>query len=250
MPIPTDIANLLGWYSAAALSPGALASWTDLSGNGWHATQATSGQRPTVTASASPLGNLPAVAFEASNQTFLEVAPGVSSLAWTFAAVARLTGSDFGQWETVGGVHNGSSNPRILELNSGGANKRFAYHDGTPLTREATLSATRGTWYRLMVTVSSSAVKFYVNGTLTDTASGTAYTSAMNRLVLGYDQSGALFSGGYLRGQIADFAVWTRVLTGTELVNVDQYFVDQWYTSPPNVVAGAHPPRARATIIG
>jgi hypothetical protein len=249
MPIPTDLANLVGWYSAAALSPGALASWTDLSGNGFHATQATSGRRPTVTASASPLGNLPAVQFSDSAQTELTAVTGVDSLAWTFAAVARLTGADFGQRECVGSVNDGSSQHRGPYLRSDGSPIRYAYDDPT-VTAKSSLTAVRTTWYRLMVTVSSSAIKFYQDGTLLTTAAGTAYTTAMNRLTLGYDASGALFSAGYLRGQIADFAVWTRVLTGTELANVDQYFVDQWYTNPPNVVAGAHPPRARATIIG
>lgn len=46
--LPTS--NLAAHYAASALAAGAVSSWTDLSGNGRHATQATGGKQPVTTA--------------------------------------------------------------------------------------------------------------------------------------------------------------------------------------------------------
>lgn len=52
MPIPSDYSNLKCWLIANDIAAGAVTSWTDASGNSNHATQATTGNKPTCVASA------------------------------------------------------------------------------------------------------------------------------------------------------------------------------------------------------
>lgn len=94
--LPTDLPNLEIWYAPDNLSAGALAQWTDLSGNNNHATQGGAPDQPTVVAN--QVNGYADVEFDGVSDHFDITTPLASSsitiyaIAYTVAGLIYLQG--------------------------------------------------------------------------------------------------------------------------------------------------------------
>jgi hypothetical protein len=88
---PDQVANIKGWYAADGLPTGALGSWPDLSAANNPLVQASSGERPTVTANV--LNGLPVVRFDGGDQVAASGTYDLSgkSFTWFVVHVQRAT---------------------------------------------------------------------------------------------------------------------------------------------------------------
>lgn len=86
------------------------------------------------------------------------------------------------------------------------------YVDGIQSTNGATV--TNGTWYHVLGTYNgSNSSLIYVNGVHQGSTSGSASPSAISSVNIGKNTGG----NSFWKGGLADFAIWTAVLTQTEI---------------------------------
>jgi len=223
---PLDIPNLKSWHDATqgiSLVEGNVNSWADQSGNNYHLTAPTSGQRPTygsvllngVAVPDSLTGNkklyVPNYNLNATIQggTIFFVAaqyPGD-------AAFGRFVSANYGQQFWTG---RQSSNNEI-----GGAFLANTEPYGTPQ------SATNGVFYTAMYLGTTTSSRMSLNGgtlpspynyTGTFTPGGMAFFNGADAIDSPYDS----------RKAIAEVIIYDRTLTIAEYTQVLTYLKDKW----------------------
>jgi hypothetical protein len=236
--------DLAAWFRAdsLALSDGSpVASWSDLSGSGFHATQADPSRRPVLVDD--EFNGQPAVRFDAGRLTQLAVprpVQGDFSLVVVFRSEAgagkthrwyeaaglvdaEVTGvsSDFGlSINSFGQVVSGKGAPDTF-LSTG-----MGFNDGRPHVAIFTRAASTG------------AMSLYVDGRHFQTSGGgTGQLNASPRLTLGSLQTDL----GYYSGDMAEIRIYGDDLTGAERLAVeaeirDRYGIGpaptEWFTDP------------------
>lgn len=75
-------------------------------------------------------------------------------------------------------------------------------------------------WTHVALTISPTQALFYKNGILVDTVSNTHTAQTFNQLYLGYDPSNTT---RFFPGYMDDIAIYTRVLTGTEILQIVKF---------------------------
>lgn len=108
---PTEIPNLGYWYSASAITPvadgTALASWPDLSGNGFTLTQGTAGNRPKYYSNV--IGGKPVVRFDAATSNFMDSTCPADQKPFTVVAVLKRTAGGTTASTIVGSTLDGGA---------------------------------------------------------------------------------------------------------------------------------------------
>jgi hypothetical protein len=237
MPLPVT------WFRADAVTGvtngGALATWTDSSGNGYNATQGTSGQQPSYVTNA--MNGLPVVRFNSANSTCLafsrpvqddftiicvfQSTQGVNSGTLYYQGAGLVNGevggvvNDFGTCLFANGsVCAGTGNPDVAVTSVGG------YNDGQP--HVLTFTRTRRTGL----------VSLYLDGALAGTTTGgTQSLTDPAQLVLGAQQT-LIY---YLSGDIAEVQIFNTALSGTNQQSAEARLF-QKYHLPPAVPSGLY----------
>jgi len=102
-PLTLPTANLIAAYDArvgVTDVSGACSAWADQSGNGWHATQGTAGQRPTISSS----GGTPSLLFDGTNDNLLSLATSAAGVHSVYAVIDPT--ADGGARMIIGGATN------------------------------------------------------------------------------------------------------------------------------------------------
>tara|TARA_R100000808_G_C2098593_1_gene116451 strand:+ start:10 stop:705 length:696 start_codon:yes stop_codon:yes gene_type:complete len=175
--LPTDSSKLEGWYrkgtdiELVGLSPSAVSSWGDSSGNDINMVQATASERPTWSATHG------AVVFDPSNDTSLQTS-GQISLSGAFTIGMRLN------IDATGGIILGdnTTNGEFIKVFS--TNKiRVKIDNATAVDLQLNSGSLTGSWASLLLSRDgSNKITMYWNGvaqTDTETLSGTADIDAI-----------------------------------------------------------------------
>lgn len=243
------LAGLKAWFRADAgvtRNGSGVAAWTDQSGSGTTAAQATAANQPAyVTGS---INGLPALRFNGTSQflTFNLPLNGLSGMTLVLVSAAGVDtdGSSNGVssaplfWnETAswGTVHL-SPFPRMVKyrFGTGQINNLPIY------TRPAAI----GSSYSLATAIKAgTSESLFVNGTQVLTQTGKLATianvSALGNIGRGYNNN------TYFTGQIAEVLIYNRALTATERQQVEQYLLAKYFAAPvpvpsaPTVSAGS-----------
>lgn len=213
---PASLSGLKEWlradlgvtYNAATTS---VSNWADQSGNGNDVSQGTTSQQPTFVINGGP-NNLPALQFaSASSQVLSSGTSPATSTDFTILTVLKYTSlSGNGFFYSLGGA------VQLGELT--GSNKRDVAIAGVADETDSTPTTNYEVW---VVTGSSAPLQtLRVSGvaqTLTPNNSSPHAVSALQ--VVG----AATTSANFLQGDIEEVAVWNRVLSGSEITQLDNY---------------------------
>lgn len=208
---PLDVPNLAIWLKADVLSltnGDVVPSWTDSSGNGRPAVQATSARQPTFRAAV--LNGKPVVRFDGVDDflrtvTFPLVQPNTTFIVCKWAATTSLKAA-----------HDGYTNSKAVVDFESGAIRLYA---GTAV-RFSTASTA---WRLLNVTWNGPATVARAEGGAGVTLN--PGTGAMNGLTLGSQGMG---SAGYAAIDIAEVIEFSRQLTADELNRVGNYLAAKY----------------------
>ena len=237
--VPAPVA----WFKADSItgvnSGATLQTWTDVTGNGFNATQGTTSQRPIYVTNA--MAGEPVVRFNSANNTSLALnrpiqndftivcvfqsTQGLNSgtLYYQGAGLvnAEVAGvvNDFGTCLFANGsICGGTGNPDVAINSSAG------YNDGNPHV------------FSLERVQATGLISLYVDGSLVGTTTGgTQPLTSPGAVVLGAQQT-ALY---YLSGDIAEVQLYTNALSSSDRGTVEGGLV-QKYDLLPSVPAGLY----------
>jgi hypothetical protein len=240
-PVIPPLPMLTTWFKADAITNlvngGSVSNWSDASGKGDNATQATSGKMPTFVTGA--INGLPVLHFNSASQTYLAFPRTVSgdfTIICVFQSTQGLnTGTLYYQGAglvngEVSGVVNdfgtclfangticaGTGNPDVA-VNSG-----TGFNNGAPHIFTFTRKRSTGIF------------ALYVDGSLVGTNSGsTAFLTAPSALVLGAQQT----LNNYLSGDIAEVKIYNAALS-----DADRQTDEGSLRCKYNLGAGVQPP--------
>lgn len=233
---PAQIAGLSGWWKAdeglysdtARTTPstagGAIAAWSDLSGKGFHATQATAAKRPTLQTAI--VNGKPVVRFD-----------GVDD--WLETASAQLVGAD-GTWTafSVAKPQNTTGIKLIASHDNGGSVRvaQFLRYNAAALetvtfdTAGGNAAVTGGAvsgFDLLEAKRTATTLEAFLNGTSVVQASPAgAPKSAAVALHIGAYRGASEF----MNGDIAELLIYNRALTTTEQSDIRSYIAGRFGT--------------------
>ncbi len=220
---PVNIAGLQLWLRADAGVPasGSLASWTDLSGNGNNAAQASAGAQPQVVAG--QINGLPVVRFNGSQ--YLDL-PNIMQNAQggEIIAVAKLASQPadlFNTLWTFGTSGYGSSFIGQFHYDDFGTNDTASIGDPSAVTQ-----------YFIYNTSMGGGVSTYrYNGIQTWTRSGLVTSFSAFPVIGSYNQNPVLGVGSLFSGDFAEILVYNRVLTDAERQAIVNYLGTRYVPS-------------------
>ena len=237
---PTDILGCQLWFDAAdssTITPAnpvngtAISQWNDKSGNGYHATQATAGNRPTYsltgrnisfTRTSSQFFNLPDNALPSGNSSYSYFM--VVTFASTVDGLGIIGGGNFGTNNQAFGIRSVGTNANIinfwwnadLETTSGGV-----YTVNVPLLLQARYAAggTRSILRNGLELVSNS-------------PAARAQTTTNNAIGRTTPANSEFFNG-----TMNEIIVFNRDLTTSERQQIEGYIVWKWGLPPSSIVS-------------
>lgn len=220
--VPLTISGLALWLDASKTPLGAVASWTDLSGNKTSPIQATVLQQPISTANQSD--NLNALVFSGASN--LAAASYNSFLAsalqsnYTIFAVAKSTSSSSQRIMTQG---VGVSLRGYLMYNGDGT-IRFG-NSSTSTVSPVSVAATYGNFNIISAYLSGTTQSIQINnGTAVTNTSGGASATATN-LNIGAALNAASV---LLVGSIGEFLIYKNALSATDITTINRYLSNKW----------------------
>ena len=211
---PASIAGLVGWFDAAQLTGyadgAAISSWTDLSGNGNHAVQATGALQPFYKAVA--VNGLPAVRNGQGGIINYLVSPLSVSQPNSIAIMAQQT-SSAGEQRII---DTGSASRQLLDYNhsgpefimlagsvQGGGTPSVALHQMTAVFNGASS----------VLRVDGSAI----------TLGGSPGSNGLTSPGIGGSSMASWFVG-----YICEVAFYSAALTGPQIASLESYLVGKW----------------------
>ena len=229
---PSFIPNLVARYdamdsSSITLSGSDVTQWDDLSGNGRHATQTTSANRPK--SGTRTINNKNALDFDGSNDYLLNNGVVASFTGedkpFTIFMVSKsdTTASDYIPWSLA------SSSSAVMRWISLGSS--LFVRDDADVQTQLQITGSYNT-NNQFITWRSTGLNFtgYINKTLTNT--GTAYnrgTFTMNVASIGALRNSSAPSGSFFwDGLIGEVIYYNRELTTTEVGQVHDYLSVKW----------------------
>lgn len=240
MPGPVGVSGCRVWYKADALvlnDGDAVATWTDSSGSGFDATQATAANRPTFKTNI--LRTRPVVRFDGTNDRLL-ASLGTLNAPYTVFVVAKFAqtnqpASDYDYVYVIGAdsPDSCSSISRLAASNPYGANDAYYSYSGTePLQVGPVISGgvfhlfsqiqdTGATKHKLWLDGASQTVDNYPNNISTN-----------GELGLGVWRPGPL---NFLNGDIAEFLVYDSALSTTDRQAVENYLTAKYFADAAEV---------------
>jgi len=217
----SDASSLYDATSGGSLvaADGGVARWEDKSGNGRHATQATSGSRPLrKTNVQNGLGGL---RFDGSDD-FLTTATGYHTSDVTIFVVAKRSSG-----ETRAIFQSGNSTGlgyTVADANTSSFDNCYAR--GVANGQVGSVSA--GTsWRVISVTYTAGTRKVYIQGSLSDTESFTITAPNVANGIATWIGS-ADFAGSNLSGDIGEMIAYDTVLSDTARAAVEGYLISKW----------------------
>lgn len=200
---------------------GSIARWEDKSGNGFHVTQSTGGERPLRKQSVK--NNLDVVRFDGLNDNLSRSAVLSGSSFTVFIVYSVILGSGLSKFVFMTGNSSSSGyayviNPSdIRQINYSGVG---AWSNGAAVTSWEVSSIVRDS------SVNSGFPNLYIDGVLKtlSTPGSTSYNSPVGSTVVGATQAEtALF-----HGDIAEIIVYNRALLEVERKKVEDYLMNKW----------------------
>lgn len=224
MAIPTDIAGLVAWYKADAItgvSDGVqFEAWPDSSGGG-NTTEQPFDFKPTF--ETNEIGSLPVVSFGATADTSLRSNAAISTtITKTIFAVIRpssVGATADGVSRTVWGGDNGSVRIRCFE------GKLDFIRVGSAILATSNTSLVAGTVYVVTITLSSTAATIYLSGVQDATASHSQTLTASTVMYMG---GSGLFGGERYSGAIAELFWYDATLSSTNRDDLVTYLTGRW----------------------
>lgn len=216
---PGAITNLKLWLSvdSGLYQSGSPNQWSDLSGNGNHAVQATTAQKPTLTAPIASLNNKSALNFDGTNDN-LRINGFTLAQPATVICLWNTTANNASQYVLDAAA---STNRMILRYLSTSGISMFAGNSlGYPITAPFSFRISG-----LMFNGNTSSI--YENNILK--GSGDAGSQTLTGLTIGGRQD--LAANFYFRGQMAELIIYDRLLTAQEYMDVLGYLQKKY--SPP-----------------
>lgn len=226
--VPTDVAGLIAWWDASnsgsiTQSSGSVSQWNDLSGNGWHATQATGSLQPTT--GTRTINSLNVLDFYASTPDLLGFASApmagktAGHVFYVFADDAdppsddAFSGAVMSAWGNASTDHEPYSDSTVYH-GWGATARKTVGNPASALTtpRQIDISTASGAWGYNLDGAS-------VFSTGTNTVGWTASPK---------------FGGAdpyYFDGRLAEVFMYDSVLTGTNLTNARNFLKTKWGTS-------------------
>lgn len=217
---PAEITTAL-WLDASdatslTLNGSTVSQWADKSGNGRHATQATTSKQPT---NGSSFNGLNALSFDGSDALeTAELFDSPSSVGMMFAAVDHSSGTNRAIMSTR---QSNASNGWTWRINS--ASEIIYFHTSyTP-----TVTATRNSGKNILGIVRNGlSVAHSVDGTLGPASNISKYAaSGYNKTAIGAEDSG---TGSYFFGLIGEVVVVSDSVDTTTRQKIEGYLAHKW----------------------
>jgi len=220
---PADLSPA-AWYDAAdaatiTASSGAVSEWQDKSGNGNHATQATSTAQPTT--GTRTLNGLNVIDFDGTDDQLLDATfASLSSLNLSIFAVQKHDRLDV-QSMTAWGLGRNTSTEGLFFHSS--YNTVFSL--GCRYPENTNVYYTENTNVELLsyVKAGTSSQEGWVDGVSKGVNSGTVTTFTTERLALG-----SRFSANYLDGSIGEFIVIPGAVSEEDRQKLEGYLAHKW----------------------
>lgn len=203
----------------------AVATWQDQSGNGYHATQATSGNRPIWRSSANGQNGLPVISFNGSSSYLISSNSGQTSSFSLYFVFSRTNSSGTQipiEWGTQStGIWRSVQNYYGSSTIDGGLYFSGSFRDVSAIT----LTAAYGAYTLASVTYDGTTTTVRRDG---GSASGTPVLSSTtaNNINIGRSVTNAYF----LSGRIAEILVYSSSHTSTQYNSMRTYFQAKWGT--------------------
>lgn len=198
-------------------------TWTDLSGRGNSATQATASLKPVLKLDANGISGRAVVLFDGTDDRM--TANGASSpfngadIPCSIVAVARLTATS-GAQTIVGFSNSASANARHALLATTSSAQTGQRRDDAALLKTLTGSASNTAANVHSFVFSGTAGNLYLNGA----QSGTADTDLdVGTVTLDQGQIGGVRSSNFLNGAIAEVVVYSRAIGVAERKRLERY---------------------------
>lgn len=221
---PTSITGLQLWLDASQISGvttdgSAVASWTDMSGNARHATQATSGSQPVLKTAANGINGSPVVRFDGVDDwlktaSFTTISQPITAFI-IYKPIAHPTGS------TRSIVAEAAGFDRIAAHTTGG---NLTISAGSNLFSSQFLTLGTPRIIRCVVNGASSSMTFN-NGVGTTTTTGNA---GANTFVGGLNIGGENGAGFAPNSDVAEVIVYNAALTGPQIAQVENYLSEKY----------------------
>jgi hypothetical protein len=213
---PLDLGvGLLAWYKADALSQAdasAVTSWTDSSGNGWHATEATN----TPTYETNELNGLPVIRFDAVDDTLntASITHGIGTGDFSITTVVKTMAAYTDGFRTVCNISalahaalHGDTGPNLMSGNMYmTGDHRFDVNLGI------------STWKTLVYTRVGTALSLFINGTQ-DTDVGQTSSNSILTGSIGIGKSG----GSVFGSDVAEIVVYKGTLSAGDRGSLESY---------------------------
>jgi hypothetical protein len=212
---PTSVTSLYAWYDASQITGlsnnDPVATWSDLSGNSRDLTQSTPGSRPTY--KTNQRNSLPIVAFDNSDDFMITDFSGDQKNTYFVVYKYRLHSTlNFMLFDS-----NNNSGRQIYFSNNDVDGMRI--YAGT----DRTVRASRTTNYEYATLLFDTSSSF---GRINGSQSGTLNpgTQSMNGISLGTTPNRDTFAPI----DVAEFIMYNKVCTGTEITDIENYLKDKW----------------------
>jgi hypothetical protein len=235
---PLDLDSLFYWYAAdvgVTTNNNKVTQWNDLSGNGYHVTQADTSKAPTYSAAGGP-GSRPTMTFDGTDDFMASAAHWWGSDDITVIVVYKHNNATLNQQESIISRLEGGTNNRQWRLYGREAAQSYKmefshYQSGTAAPLYQNQIGAKEASYRLHSAVkadASNTVTWWKDGasqTVTQagvTGDGTIHNSSTPPLVIGAvnaNSTPALF----LQGSISEIIVYSRPLTTGERTAIENY---------------------------
>ncbi len=249
MAIPSDITGLRIWLKADAITGlvnnDPVATWTDSSGNGFNVTQATGSKKPLYKTSI--LNGLPVVRFDGTDDELgtgtlwgtvvnstISIYTVIALISVTSSAAAAATTYDDAALLVDNNGNIGIGHTRDV---SGALTVRAFNWDGNE-DFAALTGLTYGTWVRVAQDHDNVTLRTNANGGTFQTAASGAAVGGGN-MSFGRNYTAAKF----IAADVAEIAVWNKVLSSTEYSDMATYFDQKWISTPAGLAMAVHPRR-------
>jgi hypothetical protein len=221
---PASISGLQIWLDATTLglSGGtAVATWPDLSGNHYDASQATGTKQPIY--NTNKINGLPAVTFDGSNDVLVSVIGGILTNFSAFVVIIKTTSRQFNGYVTTAA----NTNELTLEdKNNAGALDVWDQNVGAQAPT-ANGVANTGTPLAIGYTYDTATINVYSGNTVqgtTNIASG----RLGQRVNIGGNENASFFT---MQGSIGELVVYNSNIGSSDRANLFSYFSSKWGTT-------------------
>lgn len=210
----------MAWYDASTTPVGSVATWNDISGNGYNAIQLVFLNQPTCTAN--QINGLNSLVFNGMNALVLPsglfLVPNGDNTLFVVGKIASETGNA----QYYISMTELLSVRWYLRSSATAGNNLFLSSTGT--TGGVSVAAGDNTLPHIM--------SCYKSGTTQsisiNNAAAATNTNGANESGIDGGQIGALAMGGFITGQIGEIIIFNKLLSPSEIIQVNQYLGAKW----------------------